>query len=86
MENDVIKNFGNTVRILRIKYGYSQQEFADMCGFHRTYIGQIERGERNPSLRNIHIISSAFGITLSQLFDNFVIPNKSKKNEKYWDD
>ena len=68
MQNDVIKNFGKTVRFLRIKHGYSQQVFADMCGFHRTYIGQIERGERNPSLMNIHIISDAFGISLSQLF------------------
>ncbi len=46
----------------------SQEEFADMCGLHRTYMGGIERGERNLSLVNIEKIAQAFKISLSALF------------------
>ena len=47
--------------------GYSQEAFASHCGLDRTYIGGIERGERNISLRNIEVIAVGFGITCSEL-------------------
>jgi transcriptional regulator with XRE-family HTH domain len=63
------EEFGNRVRILRKLKGWSQEEFADQCGLHRTYIGAIERGERNVSLNNIHAIAKAFVIPVKELFD-----------------
>ena len=48
--------------------GYSQEELAFRAGVHRTYLGGIERGERNPSLENIAAIAEALGVTLSELF------------------
>ena len=46
----------------------SQEEFADMCGLDRSYVGGVERGERNISLENIGRIAKALGISLSELF------------------
>lgn len=47
--------------------GYSQESFADVVGVHRTYMGSVERGERNLSLRNLERIALALGIPLSTL-------------------
>jgi transcriptional regulator with XRE-family HTH domain len=65
---DIRIRFGKTVRQRRHKLGVSQEEFADMCGLDRTYIGGIERGERNVALVNIEKIAKALRITLSELF------------------
>jgi transcriptional regulator with XRE-family HTH domain len=67
MEN-IKKKFGATVRTMRQKRGLSQEEFADLCGLHRTYIGAIERGERNVSLENIQKIAKALGVSIAALF------------------
>lgn len=61
-------DFGVTVRHLRQRAGFSQEELADRCGLHRTYIGSVERGERNVSLRNIHAIARALSVSPSELF------------------
>jgi transcriptional regulator with XRE-family HTH domain len=61
--------FGRAVRQRRQKLGVSQEEFADMCGLDRTYIGGIERGERNLSLVNIEKIAKTFKVSLSELFE-----------------
>lgn len=63
----ILTAFGLRVRELRTALGWSQERLADECGLHRTYIGAIERGERNVSLRNIERIASAFGLTIHQL-------------------
>jgi transcriptional regulator with XRE-family HTH domain len=60
--------FGRAIRGRRQKLGVSQEEFADMCGLDRTYIGGIEWGERNLSLINIEKIARTFRISLSDLF------------------
>jgi transcriptional regulator with XRE-family HTH domain len=65
---DIRIRFGKTVRQRRHKLGVSQEEFADMCGLDRTYIGGIDRGERNVALVNIEKIAKALRITLSELF------------------
>jgi len=60
--------FGAKVRKLRLAKGLSQEAFADICGLHRTYIGAIERGERNVSLENIEKIAKALGVSIASLF------------------
>jgi transcriptional regulator with XRE-family HTH domain len=65
---DVRVRFGKAVRKRRRRLAVSQEEFADMCGLDGTYIGGIERGERNLSLVNIEKISRTLKITLSELF------------------
>ena len=67
MKKDILKEFGNRVRDLRTDKNWSQEDLADNTGFHRTYIGMIERGERNPSLKNLKKFADAFGINLSEL-------------------
>lgn len=62
------KQFGERVRKLRLARSLSQEGLAFKSGVHRTYLGDIERGERNPSLKNIAAIAEALGVTLSQLF------------------
>jgi transcriptional regulator with XRE-family HTH domain len=65
--DDIRRRFGARVRQLRKEAGFSQEGFASRCGLDRTYIGGIERGERNVSLRNIEIIADALGIDISEL-------------------
>ena len=65
---DVEKRFGKRVRELRQAKGLSQEELAHRAGVHRTYLGGIERGERNPALRNIAALAEALGLTLEELF------------------
>ncbi len=60
--------FGQRVRELRLSKGLSQEELAFQAGMHRTYLGGIERGDRNPSLENIAAIAKALDVTLSELF------------------
>ena len=65
---DIRRRFGRAIRKRREQTGLSQEEFADRCGLHRTYMGAIERGERNVSLINLEKIARAFKISLSELF------------------
>ena len=55
------------IRALREERHWSQEEFADRCGLHRTAIGFLERAERNPRLDTLLTISKGFGITVSEL-------------------
>ncbi len=68
-QKSIQQQFGNRVSYLRKNAGLSQERLADECGVHRTYLGGIERGERNPSLKNIYAIAKALGIQLKDLFD-----------------
>lgn len=68
MGNEIRIKFGRTLRRLRKRQGVSQEVFADKCNLHRTYISDIERGERNISLENIEKIAGVLNIQLSELF------------------
>ena len=63
------KEFGLQVKKIRKDQGYSQESFADECQLHRTYIGAIERGEKNISIDNIAKIAATLKISLHELFD-----------------
>jgi transcriptional regulator with XRE-family HTH domain len=65
---DVRVRFGKALRERRHKLGVSQEEFADICGLDRTYVGGIERGERNVALINIEKLARALKISLFELF------------------
>lgn len=66
---DILKVFGNRIRQLRLEMRLSQEELAEKAGVHRTYIGMIERAEKNITLCNIEKIASALNIRLTDLFD-----------------
>ena len=66
---NILERFGLRVRSLRKAQGYSQESFAAACELDRTYMGGIERGERNVALRNIEVIADTLGITLSELMN-----------------
>jgi transcriptional regulator with XRE-family HTH domain len=63
------KILGERLKELRIGLGISQEELADRCGLHRTYVGSVERGERNLSLENIVKIARALRTTPSHFLD-----------------
>ena len=65
--SEILVNFGNNVRELRKKKGYSQEELAFRADLHRTYIGMIERAEKNITLINIEKIAIALGVKIGEL-------------------
>lgn len=60
--------FGERVRQLRLPTGLSQEALAAKAGLHRTYVGSVERGERNISLDNIHVLAEALEVDVCELF------------------
>lgn len=65
----LVKEFGRRIRELREKEKLSQEQLAFKSGFHRTYIGMIERGERNISLTNMAVFAKVFDLPLHQLLE-----------------
>jgi len=66
---DILHEFGKRIRALRKEQGLSQEELGFKSDLHRTYIGMIERGEKNITLANIEKIADALEIRLTDLFD-----------------
>lgn len=65
-----LRRLGAAIREARKTLALSQEEFAERCGLHRTYIGQIERGEKNISFVNILRVAKALSVLPSDLFRN----------------
>lgn len=63
-----LQRFGARVRELRSAKGLTQEELADASGLDRSYVGSLERGERNVSLRNIEKIAKALDVPIGSLF------------------
>ena len=63
----LIEVFAQNLRLFRAKAGLSQEELASRAGLHRTYVGAVERGERNISLRNIEGLANALGVEPNEL-------------------
>jgi transcriptional regulator with XRE-family HTH domain len=70
-DSNVKALFGNRVRRLRKRRGWSQEEFAHRVGLDRSYMGGVERGERNISLENICLIAQTLGIPPGELFQDW---------------
>jgi len=69
MKREILIKFGKKVREERARLGLSQEELASRAGVHRTYIGMIERAEKNITLENIEKIATALKIPLDKLMN-----------------
>lgn len=69
--SEISKITGQRIRNYRVQQGLSQEKLAEMAGCHPTYIGQLERGEKNATLESIEKVSTALDIPLSQLFEKY---------------
>lgn len=77
----LLKEFGDRIKQLRLQKSISQEKLSFLTGFHRTYIGMIERGERNISLSNMAVFAKVFEVNISELLDLKTInPNHNYKN------
>ncbi len=68
-DEQLLNAFGQRIKQLRTAKALSQEQLAEQTGFHRTYIGMIERGERNLSLSNIGVFAKFFEMSVSDLLD-----------------
>ena len=69
----------DNIRAFRKIKGISQENLADMIGFHRTFVGSIERGERNVTLSTLEVVASTLGVSVPRLLTEKGIEKDSKK-------
>ena len=69
MKKAILVKFGKRIREVRVKRGLSQEALADIANVHRTYIGMVERAEKNITLLNIQKLAKALKIDIKELFD-----------------
>ena len=67
--NNILGRFGQNVQRIRKERNISQEKLAELAGLHRTYIGMIERAEKNIPLCNIEKVAKALGVKISELVD-----------------
>ncbi len=68
MAEDIRARFGRKVRKLRLQHGWTQVDMAEKLGLDRSYLADVERGNRNISILNLDVIAKGFGLSLSRLF------------------
>ena len=78
--SDIAKILGQRIRNYRTAAGLSQEKLAELSGCHHTYIGQIERGEKNATIESIEKISSALNVSLSKLFEKLGAKENETRN------
>ncbi len=78
--SDLAKIVGQRIRNYRTQLGLSQEKLAELAGCHPTYIGQLERGEKNATLESIDKVACSLKISLSKLFENLGGENTSARN------
>ena len=66
---DIRQRLGRNVRRLRVEKGWSQEDYADRAGIHRTYVSDIERGKRNPTVTVVEKLAGPLGINTGQLLE-----------------
>lgn len=82
MKSEILEQFGRRIRYLRQTKSLSQEVLAEKANMHRTYIGMIERGERNPALLNLIRLADALEISLPELLNFKEAVNDRKKNNE----
>jgi transcriptional regulator with XRE-family HTH domain len=65
---DIQRRLGARIKALRAKKQWSQEELAARCGFHRSYMGAVERGEKNLTIQTLQILARTLGVTIQELF------------------
>ncbi len=78
--NNLAKIIGLRIRNYRTQLGLSQEKLAELSGCHPTYIGQLERGEKNATVESIAKIASSLNVSLSKLFENLGDATTQKRN------
>jgi len=78
--SDIIKSIGQRIRNYRTQLGLSQEKLAELSGCHPTYIGQVERGEKNATIESIEKIAVALNVSLSALFEKLGGNNSSEND------
>lgn len=76
MFNNPMPSIANQVRLLRISKGWSQEELAARCGLHRTYVGAVERAERNITVGTLYKLAFALDCKVADLLSLNVSRNK----------
>lgn len=66
---EIRQRLAKNLRSLRLQKGWSQEAFADEAGIHRTYVSDLERGERNPTITVVNKLATALGVTPGRLLD-----------------
>ena len=66
---DIRKRLGSNIKRLRLEHGWSQEEYADRAGLHRTYVSDIERSSRNPTITVIEKLAKALNVSASALIE-----------------
>ena len=78
--SDLAKIVGQRIRNYRTQLSLSQEKLAELSGCHPTYIGQLERGEKNATLESIDKVASSLKISLSKLFENLGGESTNERN------
>lgn len=71
---------GREIARIRTARGISQERLAELAGLHRNYVGLVERGERNPTLKTLIAVAEALGVSLAEMFAG--VPRASADNRK----
>jgi transcriptional regulator with XRE-family HTH domain len=77
--SEIVKSFGQRVKFYRTQMGISQEKLAEICGLHPTYIGQVERGEKNCTLESAAKISKGLEVPLERLVSKTASPDEGTK-------
>lgn len=80
--SDIAIKFGQRVRYYRKELHLSQEQLAELCELHPTYIGQLERGEKNPSIETVFQLCQGLKITPERLFENFPVEESQTAPQK----
>lgn len=78
--SEIAKLIGQRIRNYRTQQGLSQEKVAELAGCHPTYIGQLERGEKNATIESIEKIATALNVSLSTLFEKLGETTDSKSS------
>jgi transcriptional regulator with XRE-family HTH domain len=74
----LLRRLGQVIRILRTQTGYSQERFGFAIGVHRTYMGHLERGTANPTIRILHLVAQGLGVSVPELFAAAMVENSEE--------
>jgi transcriptional regulator with XRE-family HTH domain len=77
----LVKVLATNVRAMRHAAGASQEELAARCGLHRTYVGSVERGERNVTLSTLEVLASVLGVSVPELLTPRRLDGKARSTD-----